>query len=123
MTTLLHTSLYCPMLMGAILGDIAGSIYEFDPHKSMDINLQDKRMDFTDDTIMTIAVAEWILNDKWQTKNGLVERMQQWGHRYHKEEYVALLRIHSVITSTEVAMTYVRHTGLTAVAKVQYQNP
>ena len=82
MTTLLHTSLYCPMLMGAILGDIAGSIYEFDPHKSTDINLQDKRMDYTDDTIMTIAVADWILNDKRHTKNGLVERMQQWGRRY-----------------------------------------
>lgn len=82
MTTLLHTSLYCPMLMGAILGDIAGSIYEFDPHKSTDINLQDKRMDYTDDTIMTIAVADWILNEKRHTMNGLVERMQQWGHRY-----------------------------------------
>ena len=82
MTTLLHTSFYCPMLMGAILGDIAGSIYEFDPHKSTDINLQDNRMDYTDDTIMTIAVADWILNDKLYTKNGLVERMQQWGRRY-----------------------------------------
>lgn len=82
MTTLLHTSLYCPMLMGAILGDIAGSIYEFDPHKSTDINLQDNRMDYTDDTIMTIAVADWILNDKRHTMNGLVERMQQWGRRY-----------------------------------------
>lgn len=82
MTTLLHTSLYCPMLMGAIFGDIAGSIYEFDPHKSTDINLQDKRMDYTDDTIMTIAVADWILNDKRHTMNGLVERMQQWGRRY-----------------------------------------
>lgn len=82
MTTLLHTSLYSPMLMGAILGDIAGSIYEFDPHKSTDINLQDKRMDYTDDTIMTIAVADWILNDKRHTKTGLVERMQQWGRRY-----------------------------------------
>ena len=70
------------MLMGAILGDIAGSIYEFDPHKSTDINLQDKRMDYTDDTIMTIAVADWILNDKRHTMNGLVERMQQWGRRY-----------------------------------------
>ena len=70
------------MLMGAILGDIAGSIYEFDPHKATDINLQDKRMDYTDDTIMTIAVADWILNDKRHTMNGLVERMQQWGRRY-----------------------------------------
>lgn len=82
MTTLLHTSFYCPMLMGAILGDIAGSIYEFDPHKSTDINIQDKRMDYTDDTIMTIAVADWILNDKLHTEKGLVERMQQWGRRY-----------------------------------------
>ena len=70
------------MLMGAILGDIVGSIYEFDPHKATDINLQDKRMDYTDDTIMTIAVADWILNDKRHTMNGLVERMQQWGRRY-----------------------------------------
>lgn len=68
--------------MGAILGDIAGSIYEFDPHKSTDINIQDKRMDYTDDTIMTIAVADWILNDKLHTEKGLVERMQQWGCRY-----------------------------------------
>lgn len=82
MTTLLHTSFYCPMLMGAILGDIAGSLYEFDPHKSTDINIQDKRMDYTDDTIMTIAVADWILNDKLHTEKGLVERMQQWGRRY-----------------------------------------
>ena len=70
------------MLMGAILGDIAGSIFEFDPHKSTDINIQDKRMDYTDDTIMTIAVADWILNDKLHTEKGLVERMQQWGRRY-----------------------------------------
>ena len=82
MTTLLHTSFYYPMLMGAILGDIAGSIFEFDPHKSTDINIQDKRMDYTDDTIMTIAVADWILNDKLHTEKGLVERMQQWGRRY-----------------------------------------
>ena len=75
-------NVYCPMLMGTILGDIAGSIYEFDPHKSTDINIQDKRMDYTDDTIMTIAVADWILNDKRHTKKGLVGRMQQWGRKY-----------------------------------------
>lgn len=73
---------YCPHLMGAILGDIAGSIYEFAPHKSTDICLQDKRMDYTDETIMTIAVADWILNDEKHTKKGLVTRMQQWGRKY-----------------------------------------
>lgn len=71
-----------PMLMGAILGDITGSIYEFNPHKQTDIALQDERMDYTDDTIMTIAVADWIINDKKHTKDVLVDRMKQWGHKY-----------------------------------------
>ena len=57
-------AVYNPLLIGAIIGDIAGSIYEFNPHKSKDINLQNKDMEYTDDTIMTIAVADWILNDK-----------------------------------------------------------
>ena len=73
---------YNPLLISAVLGDIAGSIYEFSPNKSTDIVLQDSRMDYTDDTIMTIAVADWILNDKKLTKKGLVARMQAWGHKY-----------------------------------------
>ena len=73
---------YNPLLMGAVLGDIAGSIYEFNPRKSTDIDLQDDEMDYTDDTIMTIAVADWILNDKKHTKKGLVTRMQEWGRKY-----------------------------------------
>ena len=73
---------YNPLLIGAVIGDIAGSIYEFNPHKMKDINLQNKDMEYTDDTIMTIAVADWILNDKKLTKKGLVARMQQWGRKY-----------------------------------------
>lgn len=75
-------NLYCPMLLGAITGDMAGSVYEFAPHKSTDVELQDERMDYTDDTVMTIAVADWVLNDRLHTKKGLVARMQQWGRRY-----------------------------------------
>ena len=73
---------YNPLLIGAVIGDIVGSIYEFNPHKSKDINLQESSMEYTDDTIMTIAVADWILNDKKHTKKGLVARMQKWGRRY-----------------------------------------
>ena len=75
-------AVYNPLLIGAIIGDIVGSIYEFNPHKSKDINLQDSSMEYTDDTIMTIAVADWILNDKKLTKKGLIARMQQWGRKY-----------------------------------------
>ena len=73
---------YNPLLISAILGDIAGSIYEFDPHKSANINLQDRHMDYTDDTIMTIAVADWVLNDKFHTKVELVRKMHEWGRKY-----------------------------------------
>lgn len=73
---------YNPLLISAAIGDIAGSIYEFNPHKTKDINLQDIKMDYTDDTIMTIAVADWILNDKKLTKKELVSRMQEWGRKY-----------------------------------------
>ena len=73
---------YNPLLISAVLGDIAGSIYEFSPNKNTDIALQDSRMDYTDDTIMTIAVADWILNDKKLTKKGVVARLQAWGRKY-----------------------------------------
>ena len=73
---------YNPLLMGAVLGDIAGSIYEFAPHKSTEIDLRNSSMDYTDDTIMTVAVADWILHDKKHTKEGLVTLLRQWGQKY-----------------------------------------
>ena len=76
------TAYYNPMLVGAILGDITGSIYEFSPHKSTDINLCDVGMDYTDDSIMTVAVADWLLSDKRLTKKGLVSCLQTWGRKY-----------------------------------------
>lgn len=48
-------------MIGAILGDIVGSIYEFDNIKAKDFELFDKDCDFTDDTVMTVAVAEALM--------------------------------------------------------------
>ena len=45
-------------MLGAIIGDIAGSVYEFHPHKSKDFPLFSEKSAFTDDTVMTLAVAE-----------------------------------------------------------------
>lgn len=53
-----RTNYYNPLLISAILGDISGSIYEFNSHKDLNINLQNRHMDYTDDMIMTIAVAD-----------------------------------------------------------------
>lgn len=49
-------------MIGAILGDIVGSIYEWDNIKTKEFELFQKGMDFTDDTVMSVAVADWALN-------------------------------------------------------------
>jgi ADP-ribosylglycohydrolase len=42
-------------MLGAITGDIVGSVYEFNNHRSKDFPLFTDRSHFTDDTILTIA--------------------------------------------------------------------
>jgi len=48
-------------MLGAIAGDIAGSIYENRPTKSKDIELFGGFSTSTDDTVLTVAVADAIL--------------------------------------------------------------
>lgn len=69
-------------ILGAIAGDIIGSIYEFNPTKNYTFPLLDKKMEITDDSIMTIAVADWILNDSELSHNGLIQKMRHWGRKY-----------------------------------------
>ncbi|ALO17151.1 ADP-ribosyl-[dinitrogen reductase] hydrolase [Salinivirga cyanobacteriivorans] len=51
-------------MIGAILGDILGSVYEFGPEKDISKIKFSERSDFTDDTVLTIAVADAILTGK-----------------------------------------------------------
>lgn len=55
-------------MYGAILGDIVGSPYEFDcnNYKAKDFPLFSRRSDFTDDTVMTLAVAKALLSTRGQ---------------------------------------------------------
>lgn len=69
-------------IMGAIAGDVIGSIYEFHPTKNKDFKLFRTFQNFTDDTVMTIAVADWIL-----TGNSLTHTMQDYGCRYPDAGY------------------------------------
>ena len=50
-------------MVGAIAGDIVGSVYEAHPIKTKDFPLFHPRCRFTDDSVLTIAVAEAILTD------------------------------------------------------------
>ena len=49
-------------MKGAIIGDVVGSIYEFDNLKSKDFEMFKPECEFTDDTVLTVAVAEALLN-------------------------------------------------------------
>lgn len=55
-------------MYGAIIGDLAGSIYEFEQTKKIDNIKIDKIIEdnsfYSDDTILTIAIADAILNNK-----------------------------------------------------------
>jgi ADP-ribosylglycohydrolase len=50
-------------IIGAIAGDIIGSVYEADPIKRKEFTLFHPHCRFTDDSVLTIAVAQAILTD------------------------------------------------------------
>ena len=49
-------------MLGAIAGDIIGSVYEWNNIKTEEFELFSKNSRFTDDTVMTIAIADAVLN-------------------------------------------------------------
>lgn len=50
-------------MLGAVIGDIAGSVYEFSNTRDYNFEMFPAGSNFTDDTVMTMAVAEWALNN------------------------------------------------------------
>lgn len=69
-------------MYGAILGDIIGSAYEWNRIKKEDFELFVKKSKYTDDTAMTIATADAILNDK-----SFKECYLKWGQAYPNAGY------------------------------------
>ena len=49
-------------MLGAIIGDIVGSVYEFSNIKTKDFPFWGKYCEYTDDSILTIATAAWLLS-------------------------------------------------------------
>ena len=81
------------VLYGAFLGDIIGSPYEFDRgDKTKDFPLFNEESHYTDDSVMTIAVAEALLKvdrdaDKDTTTNEIIKSMLKWGRKYPHAGY------------------------------------
>ena len=51
-------------MIGAIIGDIVGSRFEFNNHLSKDFDFFHPSCEFTDDTVMTCAVAQALMDCK-----------------------------------------------------------
>ena len=79
-------------MLGAIIGDIVGSTREFHNIKSEDFELVPKGSRFTDDTVMTLAVAKWLMEDPTHSPKSLVSIMQDMGRRYANAGYGGMFR-------------------------------
>ena len=67
-------------MIGAIAGDMIGSPYEMYPTKSMDFEISVSA--FTDDTVLTVAVAYWILFDA-----DCASCLKKFAQKYHSLPY------------------------------------
>ena len=84
-------------MLGAVFGDIVGSAYEWNNVKTKDFPLRTPNTRYTDDSVMTLAVAQWLMEDPEHTEEGLVRTMQRFGRRHYKAGYGGRFRewIHS----------------------------
>lgn len=69
-------------MIGAIIGDIVGSRFEFHNHRSTEFEFFHPDCKFTDDTVMTVAVADAILS-----KRPFGEVMHEYGRKYPNRGY------------------------------------
>lgn len=79
-------------MLGAILGDIVGSPYEFDHnnYKHKDFPLLSEKSHFTDDTVMTVAVARGLMAGQGNAQKTFAEvqhEMRRWGRAYPHAGY------------------------------------
>jgi ADP-ribosylglycohydrolase len=69
-------------MLGAMIGDTLGSSFDCYPMKTKKFELLDNKSHFTDDTVMTVAVADSLMNEV-----PYVESLQKWGRKYPRAGY------------------------------------
>ncbi len=80
-------------MLGAIIGDIAGSRFEFDNIKTKDFELFDIDDSFaTDDSIMSLAVLDMCINGYLNDSEKIVRTFKKWGLTYPYSGYGGMFR-------------------------------
>ena len=75
------------LILGALVGDVAGSKYEFHNIKTKNFRPVDKDCYPTDDSIMTIAVWDMWLNNCLDDKEKIIDTFKKWGKKYPNAGY------------------------------------
>lgn len=75
-------------MIGAIAGDVIGAVYEHGPPVSPDFPLFSRGSRFTDDTVLTVAIAEALRTGE----NRFAEALRLWGRRYPNAGYGGMFR-------------------------------
>ena len=78
-------------LMGAVIGDIIGSVYEFNNIHTENFPLFSRDSEITDDTVMTLAVARAFIdmreNPDIPVYDGVLDRLREFGRHYPDMSY------------------------------------
>lgn len=74
-------------MLGALVGDIVGSVYEWNNHRSKDFPLFQPKSTFTDDSVLTVALADAIL-----AGTDYAAAMRRYGERYPDAGYGGMSR-------------------------------
>ncbi len=69
-------------MKGAIIGDVIGSLYEFNNTHSLDFKLYDDKMTFTDDTVLTVATMSILLNNYEDNETMIEKTYKEYGNKY-----------------------------------------
>jgi len=69
-------------IIGAIAGDIIGSVYEWNNVKTTDFELFSQKATFTDDSVLTVAIADCLLN-----KKDFAKTVWEYGNKYEGRGY------------------------------------
>ena len=69
-------------MLGAIIGDTVGSVYEFENVKTTEFDLFSPESIYTDDSVITLAVAHWLVNDKTYNTQTLVDTIVYFANEY-----------------------------------------
>ena len=74
-------------MLGALVGDIIGSVYEFQNTNSTQFDLFTPWTRFTDDSVMTLAVAKWLMDDETHSLDSLIKSMKELGNKHPHAGY------------------------------------